>query len=109
LYFYLQNSAVINTVIFIYGIFLVVSHYNFRQIKEGLEEQYRLKTRNKQSRTKKVAIALSEIIKSKSRFPFVAGQISLLPRKTTFASVQIFVNRDAKWKKLVADTHIEFS
>ena len=80
LYFYLENAAIINTIVFIYGVFLVTAHLNYRKISDHIFDQISAVDRKK-FRKKTIDINIPKAIEEKMMFPFVAGQISFFPRK----------------------------
>src|SRR4030065_2326439 len=82
LYFYLANAAIINTFVFIYGVFLVTAHLNYKKISDQVFDQIS-EASEKSSKKKAINIDINKAINERKMFPFVAGQISLFPKKTT--------------------------
>jgi len=95
--FYIQHSAIINSVIFIYGIFLVAAHLNYKRITSKWIE----KAKKDGAVGKKTAYKIDwkKEIDENSRFPFIAGNVSLIPRKTNMENLDFFLQKDSVWKK----------
>jgi len=100
LYFYLANAAIINSFVFIYGVFLVTAHLNYKKISDYLFDQIS-KTIELSSKKKAIEIDIKKAIKERKMFPFVAGQISLFPKKTTPEAVKNYMEKEKRWKELV--------
>lgn len=107
LYFYLENSAIINSIVFAYGLFLVLAHYNFSKILNDLTEQC-----NAQSGKKKkkgvIQIDIDKAVSENKKFPFVSGQLSLMARKVNKVNVIRYLKKEVKWIKLVKDEEIRY-
>lgn len=106
LYLYLEKAAIINSIVFIYGIFLVVSHYNFSKILDLIIIQFDIQARRKNNK-KPIKIDLDKAIMDGKIFPFVSGQFSLVARKVGKDNVLRYLKKDKKWIKLVDGKKIE--
>ena len=100
LYFYLANAAIINSFVFIYGVFLVTAHLNYKKISDQVFDQI-LEAGKNSSKKKVIAIDIKKAIEERKMFPFVAGQISLFPKKTTPETVKKYMEKEKRWKELV--------
>lgn len=107
LYFYLANSAIINSFVFIYGVFLVTAHLNYKKISDYVFNQISDFT-EKTSKKKAIEINILKAIEEKKMFPFVAGQISLFPRKTTSEAIKKYLLKEKKWKELIGEKKVHF-
>jgi hypothetical protein len=107
LYFYIANAAIINSIVFIYGVFLVVAHLNYKKISDQIFNQIPLKSQ-KNSKKMTIEINIQKAIIEKKMFPFVAGQISLFPKKTTTEAVKKYILKEKKWKELVGEKSVLF-
>ncbi len=107
LYFYLENAAIINTIVFIYGVFLVTAHLNYKKISDHIFDQIPADG-GKTSKKKTIDINISKAIEEKKMFPFVAGQISLFPRKTTAEAIKKYMMKEKRWKELIGDKKVIF-
>jgi len=105
LYFYLANAAIINSFVFIYGVFLVTAHLNYKKISDPVFDQI-LEATEKSSKKKTLEIDIKKAVEERKMFPFVAGQISLFPKKTTSEAVKIFMGKEKRWKELVGDRKV---
>ncbi len=105
LYFYLANAAIINTFVFIYGIFLVTAHLNYKKISDQVFDQISEAT-EKSSKKKAVELDIKKAIEEKKIFPFVAGQISLFPKKTSTEAVRNYMEKEKRWKELVGERKV---
>jgi hypothetical protein len=105
LYFYLEHAAIINSIFFAYGLFLVMAHYNFTKILANLEQQFNEGKANK-SKKRKISIDVEKGISEAKSFPFVSGQISLIARKTNKENVLRFLKKEARWVKLIQGSEI---
>ena len=102
LYFYLANAAIINSFVFIYGVFLVIAHLNYKKISDNLFDQMS-EAIEISSKKKVIEIDIKKSIEEKKMFPFVAGQISLFPKKTTPEAVKKYMEKEKRWKELVGE------
>ena len=100
LYFYLANAAIINSFVFIYGVFLVTAHLNYKKISDQVFDQI-LEAGKNSSKKKAIEININKAIEERKMFPFVAGQISLFPKKTTPEIVKKYMEKEKRWKELV--------
>ena len=107
LYFYLDHDAIINSILFIYGVFLVVAHLNYKKISDQVFNQIAAKG-EKTSKKKVIEINIPMAIKEKKMFPFVAGQISIIPKKTTSEAVKNYMLKEKKWKELIGEKKVLF-
>ena len=105
LYFYLANAAIINSFVFIYGVFLVTAHLNYKKISDHVFDQISEAT-EKSSKKKTIEIDIKKAIEEKRMFPFVAGQISLFPKKTTPEAVKKYMEKEKRWKELVGERKV---
>ena len=105
LYFYLENAAIINSFVFIYGVFLVIAHLNYKKISDNLFDQIS-KAIEISSKKKVIEIDIKKSIEEKKMFPFVAGQISLFPKKTTPEAVKQYMEKEKRWKELVGNRKV---
>ena len=107
LYFYLDHDAIINSILFIYGVFLVVAHLNYKKISDQVFNQI---TANgeKTSKKKVIEVNIPMAIKEKKMFPFIAGQISIIPKNTTSEAVKNYMLKEKKWKELIGDKKVLF-
>ena len=107
LYFYLDHDAIINSILFIYGVFLVVAHLNYKKISDQVFNQIAANG-EKTSKKKVIEINIPMAIKEKKMFPFVAGQISIIPKKTTPEAVKNYMLKEKKWKELIGEKKVLF-
>lgn len=107
LFFYLEHAAIINSIFFAYGIFLVMAHYNFTKILANLEQQLNTSLVGK-SKKKKITIDIEKGINEAKSFPFVSGQISLIARKTNRENVIRYLKKESKWIKLTQGVDISY-
>ena len=107
LYFYLDHDAIINSILFIYGVFLVVAHLNYKKISDQVFNQIAANG-EKTSKKKVIEINIPMAIKEKKMFPFVAGQISIIPKKTTSEAVKNYMLKEKKWKELIGEKKVLF-
>jgi len=107
LYYYLDNDARINSILFIYGVFLVIAHLNYKKISDQVFNQISANS-EKTSKKKVIEVNIPMAIKEKKMFPFVAGQISIIPRKTTSEAVKNYMLKEKKWKELIGDKKVLF-
>jgi hypothetical protein len=98
--FYIVNQAIINSIVFIYGVFLVTAHLNYKKISDQVFIQLS-ELSEISSKRKSVDIDINKTIEEKKMFPFVAGQISLFPKKTTALAVKTYMEKEKRWKELV--------
>jgi hypothetical protein len=97
LYFYLEHDAIINSIVFIYGVFLVVAHLNYKKISESIYLQIPATTGSKNLKKKIIEINIPKAIEEKKMFPFVAGQVSLFPKKITTEAIKNYLLREKRW------------
>ena len=107
LFFYLEHDAIINSILFIYGVFLVVAHLNYKKISDQVFNQIAANG-EKTSKKKVIEINIPMAIKEKKMFPFVAGQISIIPKKTTSEAVKNYMLKEKKWKELIGEKKVLF-
>jgi len=107
LYYYLANAAIINTFVFIYGVFLVTAHLNYKKISDLVFDQISDAT-EKSSKKKAIDIDLKKAIEEKRMFPFVADQISLFTKKTTSEAVKNYMIKEKRWKEVVGERKIRY-
>ncbi|MDP2964771.1 MAG: hypothetical protein Q8N39_01895 [Pelolinea sp.] len=107
LFFYLEHTAIINSIVFIYGVFLVVAHLNYKKISEHIYSQIPT-IGSKNSKKKTIEINILKAIEEKKMFPFVAGQISLFPKKTSTAAVKKYLLNEKNWKELIGEREVLF-
>lgn len=105
--FYLKNNAIINSIIFIYGIFLAASHWNFRKICDGIYDQISELSENFPKK-RVIQIDIKSAIEERKIFPFVAGQISLFPKRTTPEAIMKFMEKEKRWKEQVGARQIRW-
>jgi len=105
LYFYLANAAIINTFVFLYGVFLVIAHLNYKKISDQVFSQIS-EINEKFSKKKVIQLNIKKAIEEKKLFPFVAGQISLFPMKTTPEAVKRYMEKEKRWKELVGERKV---
>jgi hypothetical protein len=107
LYFYLANAAIINSFVFIYGVFLVTAHLNYKKISDYVFDQIP-EAIEKTSMKKAIEIDINKAIEERKMFPFVAGQISLFPKKTTPEAVKNYMIKEKRWKEVVGERKIRY-
>ncbi len=107
LYFYLRNAAIINSIVFIYGAFLVTAHMNYRKISEQVLNQISA-VDSKKFRKKILEVDIPLAIEEKMMFPFVAGQISFFPKRTSTEAVKNYLLKEKRWKDLIEDREVRF-
>jgi hypothetical protein len=107
LYFYLDHDAIINSIVFIYGVFLVTAHFNYKKISEQIFSQIPVLSGNKKMK-KPVEINIPKAIDEKKMFPFVAGKISLFPKKTSSEAVKYYLLTEKRWSELIAGRDVQF-
>ncbi len=105
--FYIDHSAIINSIIFIYGAFLVISHINYQKILDAQIAKIQANRNDQKKRIKNYSIDWQREIDENSRFPWVAGRASILPKKTSIKNIKEIMKRDKKWQKLI--NGIEFT
>lgn len=108
LYFYLAHDAIINSIVFIYGVFLVTAHLNYKKISDQIFSKV-ANVVDKTSKKKVISIEVNKAITEKKMFPFVAGQISLFPKNTTPESVMNYLMKEKRWKELMGERKVKFS
>jgi hypothetical protein len=57
---------------------------------------------------KPVEINIPKAIEEKKMFPFVAGKISLFPKKTSIAAVKYYLLSEKKWNDLIGEREVVF-
>jgi len=107
LYFVIDNSAIIMSIVFAYGLFLVAAHYNFSKILDHLIEQFNSQAGNKKKKGI-ISIDIEKAIEEKRSFPFISGQVSVIARKVNKENVIRYLKKEAKWIKLVKDMKIKY-
>lgn len=107
LFFYLEHDAIINSILFIYGVFLVVAHLNYKKISDQVFNQIAANG-EKTSKKKVIEVNIPMAIKEKKMFPFVAGQISIIPKKTSSEAVKNYMLKEKKWKELIGEKKVLF-
>ena len=107
LFYYIDHAAIINSIVFIYGVFLVVAHLNYKKISEHVFIQIPA-IGSKNSKKKTIEINIPKAIEEKKIFPFVAGQISLFPKKTSTEAVKKYLLKEKKWKELIGEREVLF-
>jgi hypothetical protein len=97
--FYIQNSAYINSIVFLYGVFLVYSHLNYKRVAG----KWITKAKDDAKAMKKMKdkINWEKEIGENSNFPFIAGNVSLIPKRTSRENLLFYLNKDNAWKKLM--------
>ena len=106
--YYLQHDAIINSIVFLYGVYLVSAHYNYRKISEKIFAQLPKPGKKKNSRSK-IEIDIAKAISSGRNFPYVAGNISLFPKKVSVEAVKGYLLKDKKWMDAVKGKEIHFA
>jgi hypothetical protein len=96
--FYIRNSAIINSLVFIYGIFLTFAHVNYKRITQDWFDQ--VKKGDAKKKKQKLNYDWEQAILMNSKFPFVAGGTSLAPRRTNSENVKYYLSKDKTWKKI---------
>lgn len=107
LYFYLENSAIINSIIFAYGLFLLMAHYNFTKILSNLVDQFNVQTGSR-SKKKVIQIDIEKGILEGKKFPFVSGQLSIVARKVNKENVIRYLKKERNWINLIQDLEISY-
>jgi len=103
--FYIHNSSIINSIVFLYGVFLVFSHVNYKRITgKWMAKAKDVAAANKK---RKFKIDWEKEIQDNSNFPFIAGNVSLIPRKTNVENLVFYLNKDSVWKKYSTLIEIE--
>ncbi|MDK2982323.1 MAG: hypothetical protein PWQ55_2670 [Chloroflexota bacterium] len=95
--FYIRNSALINSLVFIYGIFLTLAHVNYKRITQDWSDRIKAGTIKKPEQKEKYD--WEGAIAEHSRFPFVAGGTSLAPKRTSKENLLFYLERDKSWQK----------
>jgi hypothetical protein len=95
--FYIRYSAIINSLIFIYGIFLTLAHVNYKRITQDWSD--RVKNGKIKKDADKSKYDWQKAIAENSKFPFVAGGTSLIPKKTNQENLLFYLERDKSWRK----------
>ncbi len=95
--FYIRNSAIINSLIFIYGIFLTFAHVNYKRITQDWSD--RVKNGKVKKAADKGKYDWQKAIAENSKFPFVAGGTSLIPKKTNQENLLFYLEHDKSWQK----------
>jgi hypothetical protein len=95
--FYIRNSAIINSLVCIYGIFLTFAHVNYKRITQDWSD--RVKNGKVKKADQKSRYNWDKAISENSKFPFIAGGTSLAPRRTSRENLLFFLDRDKSWQK----------
>lgn len=98
--FYIRNSAILNSIVFIYGIFLTLAHVNYTRITQ--EWFNKLKNENEKPSKRNLEINWEKAISENSKFPYIAGGTSLAPKRTSQENLKFFLDRDKNWQKIVS-------
>ena len=97
---YIENSAILNSIVFLYGIILVSSHVNYKRIiNRWIERNYIIK--NGKQKKKKYNVFWEDEIKENSFFPLIAGQTSFITRRTTVKNLKKYLEKDKNWIKTI--------
>ncbi len=107
LYFIIDNSAIITSIVFAYGLFLVAAHNNFSKILNHLIDQFNAQSGNKKKKGM-IQIDVEKAISENRTFPFVSGQLSVIARKVNKENVIRYMNKEAKWVKLAKDVNVNY-
>jgi flagellar motor component MotA len=107
LYFILDNSAIITSVVFAYGVFLLIAHNNFTKILSDLVDQFNAQSGRKRKKGI-IQIDVERAIIENKTFPFISGQMSLVARKVNKENVIRYLKKEVKWIKLVKDIEISY-
>jgi hypothetical protein len=107
LFFIIDNSAIIMSIVFAYGLFLVIAHNNFSKILNHLIDQFNTQYGNKK-RKGIIPIDVEKAISENKNFPFVSGQVSIIARRVNKENVVRYLRKEAKWVKLVKDVEINY-
>jgi flagellar motor component MotA len=107
LYFILDNSAIITSVVFAYGVFLLIAHNNFTKILSDLVDQFNAQS-GKKGKKGIIQLDVERAIIENKTFPFVSGQMSLVARKINKENVIRYLKKEVKWIKLVKDIEISY-
>ena len=57
---------------------------------------------------KKIEVNIGEALEEKGMFPFVAGALSLFPRKTSNEAVKKYLVKEKNWKEIIGDKEVVF-
>lgn len=92
---YFKNSVWINTIVVVYGAFLMLSWWNLRRMRDQLRDEV---TRQLEKRPGKVDKASLNIpwgdALEASRFPFIAAEWGFLPKRVSMDNLQALIPVD---------------
>ena len=100
LYFYLANAAIINTIVFIYGVVLVTAHLNYKKISDQVFDQI-LEINEKLSKNKVIQIDIKEGYCRKKDVPICSRTDQPFSRTTSPESVKRYMEKEKRWNELV--------
>jgi hypothetical protein len=100
--FYIHNSAIINSIVFLYGIFLAISHANYKRITNKWIQTIK-NGQGKQIKNKNYKINWEKEIKENSNFPFISAGSSLVPKRTSVENLTKLLAKDKTWQKKLAE------
>lgn len=105
--YYLQHDAIINSIVFMYGVLLVLAHYNYSKISERIMAQLPKPAKKKNDKSA-VKIDIAKAISEGKNFPLVAGNISLFPKRLSVEAVKDCLLKDKKWKEALQGREVHF-
>ena len=97
---YIENSYIINSMVFIYGVFLVLAHVNYKKIVDSLITEIESKKCKCGKQKTTCLIDCEEAIYNNSKFPFVAGKNSLSLRRVSTENINKYLRKDKNWLKV---------
>ena len=96
--FYLKNSAIINSIIFIYGIFLVTCYLNYRKLIDAAYSQLKTNPPKKKEDVERL-LNWEKIISENAFLPYIAGNLNLFPKKLNLDNFAKIRSKDKKWNE----------
>lgn len=93
--FYSRNSAWINTIVVVYGAFLLLSWWNLRRMRDHLRADVMGQLEKRPGEVDKEALNIpwDEALRA-SRFPFIAAEWGFLPRRVSTDNLQALIPVD---------------
>lgn len=98
---YIQHSLLVNSLVVLYGLLLVISHLNYKRVLDHVLGQI-MQANNKKIDLNDHNLWMNSIQES-SYFPFVSGNLSLIPKRTSAAAMLALSVKDKRWNQVIAD------
>jgi hypothetical protein len=97
---YIQNSLIINSVIVLYGLFLLVSHLNYKRILDSALQCSEMDNIKIHVGGNYENLWIKAIEKG-SFFPFISGRQSLLPKIVSVDAILALTTKDKRWNQMI--------